>query len=541
MEGDARGGQVIRQFNHLLNEASSRWLKVEELMYLFEHYKECNVPVLQRPLWFSNKKGGVYFMGGEVSYRKDGVEWRKKKDGKTVAESHVRLKMNGSDVVRCYYVHSFDDTLHRRAYNLCGSGDDTTILIYRSFFSPLSPSTPPSLPLPPSSPSSFFFPPSNQATLSLSPHLLPSQSSPFLSLPPQLQIEEPLESEITTEPLMVEQNNNSRVHISEYSPQWDYTEGGAKVLITLHNLHSYLLNSRHSSFSLFCMFGSKQVPCHIVQQDVVRCYAPEHSEGHVGFCLSLGNGAVISDIKTFEYKRHPFSLISCENFDWLNHSTQGELGLRILKRLDVVEQMLRQNNLENQPNSTQSASSEKTLKIGMCRDKKLERILREREELGEGLENERDMELLYVLCILGYVFSINFILLLYPSIPYSSCWISLCLSLQYGRLEVIKLFLDARRIGGERVKLVSKFVAYLVPLLPLSPFKLQLELYLATQFDNQSMYPISYHQIHSAVTTIQAFYRGHVVRKTNKRRNNAARRIQQEWRRRVKEGWYSRD
>lgn len=50
-------------------------------------------------------------------FRKDGHNWRKKKDGKTVKEAHERLKAESVDVLHCYYAHGEDnENFQRRTY-----------------------------------------------------------------------------------------------------------------------------------------------------------------------------------------------------------------------------------------------------------------------------------------------------------------------------------------------------------------------------------------------------------------------------------------
>jgi hypothetical protein len=50
-------------------------------------------------------------------FRKDGHNWRKKKDGKTVKEAHEKLKVGSIDVLHCYYAHGEDnENFQRRCY-----------------------------------------------------------------------------------------------------------------------------------------------------------------------------------------------------------------------------------------------------------------------------------------------------------------------------------------------------------------------------------------------------------------------------------------
>ncbi|KAK6923767.1 CG-1 DNA-binding domain [Dillenia turbinata] len=50
-------------------------------------------------------------------FRKDGHNWRKKKDGKTVKEAHEKLKAGSVDVLHCYYAHGEEnESFQRRSY-----------------------------------------------------------------------------------------------------------------------------------------------------------------------------------------------------------------------------------------------------------------------------------------------------------------------------------------------------------------------------------------------------------------------------------------
>ncbi|KAF3535560.1 hypothetical protein F2Q69_00023419 [Brassica cretica] len=50
-------------------------------------------------------------------FRKDGHNWRKKKDGETVKEAHEKLKVGSIDVLHCYYAHEEDnENFQRRCY-----------------------------------------------------------------------------------------------------------------------------------------------------------------------------------------------------------------------------------------------------------------------------------------------------------------------------------------------------------------------------------------------------------------------------------------
>ena len=53
------------------------------------------------------KGGSLYlFQKNRTKFRKDGVNWKKKKGGKVVRENHERLKVGGVPTIKCFYTHS---------------------------------------------------------------------------------------------------------------------------------------------------------------------------------------------------------------------------------------------------------------------------------------------------------------------------------------------------------------------------------------------------------------------------------------------------
>ncbi|KAI4904847.1 hypothetical protein NFI96_018232, partial [Prochilodus magdalenae] len=77
----------------------------------------------------------------KVKYRKDGYCWKKRKDGKTTREDHMKLKVQGVECLYGCYVHSsIIPTFHRRCYwllqdkscaafNHCGGGNTHTYTV----------------------------------------------------------------------------------------------------------------------------------------------------------------------------------------------------------------------------------------------------------------------------------------------------------------------------------------------------------------------------------------------------------------------------
>lgn len=60
----------------------------------------------------------------KVRYRRDGYCWKKRKDGKTTREDHMKLKVQGVECIYGCYVHSaILPTFHRRCYWLLQNPD----------------------------------------------------------------------------------------------------------------------------------------------------------------------------------------------------------------------------------------------------------------------------------------------------------------------------------------------------------------------------------------------------------------------------------
>ncbi|KAL1568053.1 calmodulin-binding transcription activator 1-like isoform X1 [Salvia divinorum] len=100
----------------ILLEAQHRWLRPAEICEILQNYKKfCIAPEPpNRP-----PNGSLFLFDRKVLryFRKDGHNWRKKKDGKTVKEAHERLKAGSVDVLHCYYAHGEDnENFQRRSY-----------------------------------------------------------------------------------------------------------------------------------------------------------------------------------------------------------------------------------------------------------------------------------------------------------------------------------------------------------------------------------------------------------------------------------------
>ncbi|PIN18925.1 hypothetical protein CDL12_08379 [Handroanthus impetiginosus] len=102
--------------DQILLEAQHRWLRPAEICEILQNYKKFCISSEPptRPA-----SGSLFLFDRKVLryFRKDGHNWRKKKDGKTVKEAHERLKAGSVDVLHCYYAHGEDnENFQRRSY-----------------------------------------------------------------------------------------------------------------------------------------------------------------------------------------------------------------------------------------------------------------------------------------------------------------------------------------------------------------------------------------------------------------------------------------
>ncbi|KAJ3673750.1 hypothetical protein LUZ60_005742 [Juncus effusus] len=115
-EGRRYGFAPQLDIEQILMEAQHRWLRPAEICEILKNYKRFRIapePPNRPP------SGSLFLFDRKVLryFRKDGHNWRKKKDGKTIKEAHERLKSGSIDVLHCYYAHGEDnECFQRRSY-----------------------------------------------------------------------------------------------------------------------------------------------------------------------------------------------------------------------------------------------------------------------------------------------------------------------------------------------------------------------------------------------------------------------------------------
>uniref|UniRef100_A0A8D8YD88 Calmodulin-binding transcription activator 1 n=1 Tax=Cacopsylla melanoneura TaxID=428564 RepID=A0A8D8YD88_9HEMI len=129
--------------------------------------------------------------------------------------------------------------------------------------------------------------------------------------------------------------HDSLVNITDYSPEWSYTEGGIKVLVT---------GPWYSSTAMYLvLFDSEPVATNMVQSGVLRCYCPAHEEGIVNIQVTC-DGYVISNSVVFEYKRQlptgPEPATDAQTVD-KTHPGDELLKFSLAQRLEAVDDKLK--------------------------------------------------------------------------------------------------------------------------------------------------------------------------------------------------------
>ncbi|KAF5746426.1 calmodulin-binding family protein [Tripterygium wilfordii] len=116
--------------NSLFQEAQSRWLKPAEVLYVLqnhEKYQFTQEPP-QRPT-----SGSLFLFNKRILrfFRRDGHNWRKKKDGRTVGEAHERLKVANVEALNCYYAHGEENpNFQRRSYWMLDAEYEHIVLVH---------------------------------------------------------------------------------------------------------------------------------------------------------------------------------------------------------------------------------------------------------------------------------------------------------------------------------------------------------------------------------------------------------------------------
>ncbi|OVA16811.1 IQ motif [Macleaya cordata] len=114
----------------MMEEASSRWLRPNEIHAIL--YNATLFTIHVKPMHLP-KSGKVVLFDRKMlrNFRRDGHNWKKKKDGKTVKEAHEHLKVGNEERIHVYYAHGQDNpSFVRRCYWLLDKKHEHIVLVH---------------------------------------------------------------------------------------------------------------------------------------------------------------------------------------------------------------------------------------------------------------------------------------------------------------------------------------------------------------------------------------------------------------------------
>ncbi|PIA33804.1 hypothetical protein AQUCO_04000102v1 [Aquilegia coerulea] len=116
--------------NDLVQEAQNRWLKPAEVLFILQHHENFQLTEVapQKP-----PSGSLFLFNKRVTrfFRKDGHNWRKKKEGRTVREGHERLKVGNVEALNCYYAHGEQNSnFQRRSFWMLDRAYEHIVLVH---------------------------------------------------------------------------------------------------------------------------------------------------------------------------------------------------------------------------------------------------------------------------------------------------------------------------------------------------------------------------------------------------------------------------
>jgi hypothetical protein len=98
----------VADVNHLLAAARHRWLTNQEIFGLLHTHHTCDYLRESRVIPDKPRSGTLLLYNRKHvnRFRQDGHNWLKKPDGKTLRESHEKLRISGKCVLNCCYSRS---------------------------------------------------------------------------------------------------------------------------------------------------------------------------------------------------------------------------------------------------------------------------------------------------------------------------------------------------------------------------------------------------------------------------------------------------
>ncbi|XP_022846514.1 calmodulin-binding transcription activator 4-like isoform X3 [Olea europaea var. sylvestris] len=126
MTGTMQGYDI----NYLVREAQIRWLKPVEVLFILQNHEEHQIT---HKFPHMPASGSLYLFNKRVlkNFRKDGHSWRRRKDQRTVAEAHERLKVGNAEVLNCYYARGEQNpSFQRRSFWMLDPAYEHIVLVH---------------------------------------------------------------------------------------------------------------------------------------------------------------------------------------------------------------------------------------------------------------------------------------------------------------------------------------------------------------------------------------------------------------------------
>ncbi|KAF0683271.1 Aste57867_24703 [Aphanomyces stellatus] len=249
----------MAEATRLLMAARERWLLKDEILFLLLNCMTGGLPVQLAPQ-YQPPSGTLFVCDSVMDFKKDGWTWQKQKGSKTkIREDRAKLAVNREHVVLGVYVHSADmPSFHRRSYTL---RDETHRMILVHYLDDSKK---------PKSPENQFESTSSTSLVdealadfdqsdddAFGDLILDNNMSDILYDHP------PSNQDLHSPPMP---RDIPMVHITDFSPNWDFCTGGAKVLICV--------GAPPQWSTLYVAFGDAVVPAEQISATVLRCCAP---------------------------------------------------------------------------------------------------------------------------------------------------------------------------------------------------------------------------------------------------------------------------
>ncbi|KAI3903702.1 hypothetical protein MKW98_032356 [Papaver atlanticum] len=373
----------------LLEDAKERWFRPHEVHAILSNYR-C-FEIHRKPV--NLPKGGTIVLYDRKklrTFRKDGHNWRKKKDGKTVQEAHAHLKVGREERIHVYYAHGLDNPnlaqdivfVHYRELGQVQSSPITPLNSNSNSAHCLNASVPEVLAdekscreSHASNSSGVSYEQQNQYNVRNSKSDTSSYSqasnitvqrndfqsatgdeSSSMLIKESLQNEESFEAfmdsiiadapdllDLPDDSSLLTSHNESGTSmivnhqlqtikplftITDISPSWAYSTEQTKIIAIgyFHGAYPHIDDTR-----MFCVFGDVCSSAERIAMGVFRCTSFPRYPGVVNFYLSLDGYTPISQVLSFEYRFPPV-----ERMALLNEHPKKEkfqLQLRLLHLL----------------------------------------------------------------------------------------------------------------------------------------------------------------------------------------------------------------